>query len=156
MEVVVNDIKLAFLTQGIQWFNNYSNLKYAFQCIDFLAPNFMVEDIDEAGKTVSRPRGHIYGLHAARDFAKYLNYQDKIAAYVAWEEKRKREYLMRVCEFRAGVISTCELEIELELKRSSFEDKDTFTNSGFIFTKTTYPGHGPRWDKYWNINKTKS
>ncbi len=73
LEVVMNDIKLAFLTQGIQWFNDYSQLDYVFQCIDFLAPDFMVEDIDEAGRTILRQKGHIYGLHTARDFAKYLN-----------------------------------------------------------------------------------
>lgn len=153
LEAVINDIKLAFLTQGMQWFNDYSNLEYAFKCIDFLASDFMVEDIDEAGRSILRARGHIYGLHAARDFAKYLNYQDKVAAYVAWEEKRKREYLIRVCEFGAGVIGTCDLEIQLELSRSSIDDKDTFTNSGFVFTRTSYPGYGPRWDKYWKMSK---
>lgn len=151
LEDIINDIKIAFLTQGIQWFNAYSDLEYAFRCIDFLAPDFLIEDIDETGRTVLRPRGHIYGIHAVRDFAKYLGYQDKVSAYVAWEESRKREYLKRVCEFGAGVTGTCDLEIELELNRNTILEKDTFTNSGFIFTKTSYPGHGPRWDKYWKI-----
>lgn len=149
LEKVINDIKIAFLTQGIQWFNAYSNLEYAFRCIDFLAPDFLVEDTDQAGRTVLRSRGHIYGVHAARDFAKYLGYQDKVAAYVAWEEQRKREYFKRVCEFGAGVIGTCDLEIKLELDRKVILEKNTFTSSGFIFTKTKYPGHGPRWDQYW-------
>lgn len=153
LEAVINDIKLAFLTQGISWFNNYSNLEYAFDCIDFLAPNFMVEDVDETGRKILRPRGHIYGLHAARDFAKYLDYQDKVTDYIAWENQRKREYLERVCEFASGVIGTCDLEINLELSRSDIDHKDTFTNSGFIFSKTKYPGYGPRWDQYWKISK---
>lgn len=150
----IEDIKLAFLTQGLQWFDNFSNLEYAFQCIDRLAPGHMVLDhINADGIPVYTGKAYIYGGNAERHFAQYLNYQDRVEAYSTWEEQRKLEYLERVYQMKYA-LDTFSLSQCLDFPCSSLDSYgDSFEDSGFIFTRTRYPGHGARREKYWKISK---
>jgi len=154
IEAAIEDIKSAFLNQGMKWFNDFTNLEYAFKCIDFLASDHMILDhITEDGIIVYTPRGHINGKYAARNFAKYMNYQDRYEVYAAWEEKEKLEYLERVYEF-TPVLGTLDLADCLDLDPKIINNyPNSFENSGFVFTKTGYPGSGPRWDKYWKMSR---
>lgn len=154
IEEAIEDIKSAFLHQGLKWFNDFTKLEYAFKCIDFLAPDYMILDhITEDGIIVYTPRGHINGKHAARNFAKYMNYQDRYEGYVAWEEKEKLEYLERTYQF-TPVLGTLDLAECLELDPNIINNyPNSFENSGFVFTRTDYPGSGPRWDKYWKMSR---
>jgi hypothetical protein len=156
IEEVINDIKLSFLKNGLKWFNDFTNLEYAFKCIDHLSPDHMVEQVDEAGVTILTPRGHIYGTHAAREFARYLNYQDRVEAYLAWEEQQKLKKLERVYQF-VGVLNTFDLARCLECSPDTIEGYgNSFENSRFVFTRTGYPGWGSRRETYWRISKSDS
>jgi hypothetical protein len=156
IEEAIDNVKSAFLNQGMQWFNDFTNLEYAFKCIDHLAPDHMIEKTNEEGMTYLIGRGHIQGEHAAREFAKYMNYQDRVEAYVAWEETRKLEYLERAYQY-LGVLGTIDLAQCFELSSGTIHNYgNSFENLGFVFTRTDYPGHGPRWDKYWKISKPDS
>lgn len=158
IEAAIEDIKSAFLHQGMKWFNDFTNLEYAFKCIDFLSPDHMIIDhIAEDGIPVYTPRGHIYGgKHAARNFAKYMNYQDRYEAYVEWEEKEKLEWLERAYQF-TPILGTLDLAYCLELDPNIINNyPNSFENSGFVFTRTGYPGYGSRSDKYWKMSASNS
>jgi hypothetical protein len=154
IETAIEDIKSAFLNQGLKWFNDFTNLEYAFNAIDFLAPDYMILDhITEDKIQIYTPRGCVYGgRRIVRNFAKYMNYQDRYEAYVALEEKEKLEYLERAYQFKP-VLGTLDLADCFELDPNIINKyPNSWENSRFIFTRTSYPGSGPRWDKYWKMS----
>ncbi|MFB8791414.1 MAG: hypothetical protein U7123_21900 [Potamolinea sp.] len=83
-----------------------------------------------------------------------MNYQDRYESYVAsWEEKNKLEYLERAYQF-TPVLGTLDLADCLELDPNIINNyPNSFENSGFVFTRTGYPGSGTRWDKYWKMSR---
>lgn len=154
LEASIEDIKLAFLTQGLQWFNDFSNLEYAFQCIDRLAPDHLIIDhINQDGIPIYTGKAYLYGRNSEKHFAQYMNYQERVEAYSKWEDDRKLEQLERAYQMNY-VFDTFELAQCLNILRSLLDSYgDSFEHSGFIFTRTGYPGYGQRCEKYWRISK---